>query len=73
MVYYSLKSYLKYRSITKDEENVMQSIKAYLLQKGDKTTFKTKAFKDLTNILSQVNFEVKKILHLQLQMMKLIK
>ncbi|AXH08929.1 hypothetical protein CP960_12870 [Malaciobacter halophilus] len=60
MVYYSLKSYLKYRSITKDEENVMQSIKAYLLQKGDKTTFKTKAFKDLTNILSQVNFEVKK-------------
>lgn len=59
MLYYSLKSYLKYRAILKDEENIMQSIKAYLLQKGDKTSYKTKAFKDISNILSQINFEVK--------------
>lgn len=59
MMFYGFKSFLKYRAITTDEENVSKSIKAYLLQKTDKTSYKTKAFKDITNILSQLNFDVK--------------
>ncbi|MFY9075807.1 hypothetical protein CRU99_10520 [Malaciobacter mytili] len=59
IMFYGFKSYLKYRSITKDEENISESIKSYLLQKSDKTSYKTKAFKDISNILSQINFDVK--------------
>lgn len=59
IMFYGFKSFLKYRAITSDEENVSKSIKAYLLQKADKTSYKTKAFKDITNILSQLNFDVK--------------
>ncbi len=59
IIYYGFKSYLKYRSITKDEENMSESIKSYLLQKNDKTHYKTKAFKDISNMLSQMNFDVK--------------
>ncbi|RXJ86809.1 hypothetical protein [Arcobacter sp. CECT 8985] len=59
MMFYGFKSYLKYRAIARDEETISESIKAYLLQKADKSTYKTKSFKNITNILSQINFEVK--------------
>ncbi|RXJ99102.1 hypothetical protein CRU98_06995 [Arcobacter sp. CECT 8986] len=59
MMFYGFKSYLKYRSIAKDEENISESIKAFLLQKADKSTYKTKSFKNITNILSQIDFEVR--------------
>jgi len=55
MFFYGFKTYLDGRAITKDEENIIEIIKSNLLNKNDVKIFKRKAFKDLSEILSQVN------------------
>ncbi|NQY93950.1 MAG: hypothetical protein HRT43_07275 [Campylobacteraceae bacterium] len=55
MFFYGFKGYLGNRAIVKDEENIIESIKNNLLNKHDIKLYKRQAFKDLSEILSQVN------------------
>jgi len=55
MFYYGLKGYLGNRTILKDEEKIIESIKSSLLNKSDIKSYKRQTFKDLSEILSQVN------------------
>ena len=55
MFFYGFKGYLNNRSITKDEENIIESIKSNLLNKNETRVYKRKTFRELSEILSQVN------------------
>jgi len=55
MFFYGFKGYLGNRAIVKDEENIIEVIKNNLLNKSEVKIFKRSAFKDLSEILSQVN------------------
>lgn len=54
MFFYGFKGYLHNRSITKDEENIIESIKNNLLNKKDSKVYSRKTFKELAQILSFV-------------------
>jgi len=54
MFVYGFKGYLSNRSIVKDEENILESIKSNLLYKNDARIYKRKTFRELSEILSQV-------------------
>lgn len=54
MFFYGFKGYLSNRSIIKDEENILESIKSNLLHKNDTRIYKRKTFRALSEILSQV-------------------
>ena len=55
MFFYGFQSYLGNRAIVKDEVNLIDAIKSNLLNKNEVKSFKRKAFKDLSEILSQIN------------------
>ncbi|OUR73701.1 hypothetical protein A9Q76_02180 [Arcobacter sp. 31_11_sub10_T18] len=55
MFFYGFKGYLGNRAIVKDEENILESIKNNLLYKNDIKLYKRQAFRDVSEILSQVN------------------
>jgi len=55
MFYYGFKGYLGNRTILKDEEKIIESIKNNLLNKNDTKVYKRQAFRDLSEILSQIN------------------
>jgi len=59
MFFYGFKGYLGNRAIVKDEENIVEILKNSLLNKNEVKVFKRKAFKDLSEILSQVNISPK--------------
>jgi len=59
MFFYGFKGYLGNRAIVKDEENIIESIKSSLLNKTDVKAYKRDAFKNLSEILSQLNLTPK--------------
>lgn len=59
LMFYGSINYCKNRSYVKDEETIIETIKALLLQKTDKKKFKTAGFKNISSILRQFNIDVK--------------
>ncbi len=59
LIFYGSISYCKNIGFRKDEVSIINSIKTLLLQKEDKTKFKTKAYRNIALILRQLNFDVK--------------
>lgn len=55
MFFYGFKGYLGNRSIIKDEENIIEAIKCNLLNKKETKIYNRKTFRELSEILSQVN------------------
>lgn len=55
MFFYGFQSYLGNRAILKDEENIIEVVKNNLLNKNEVKIFKRDTFKNLSEILSQVN------------------
>lgn len=60
ILFYGFKHYLKIRAIEKDEANIVELIKDNLLQNQSKQRFKTKAFKDISNIFAQISMDINK-------------
>ncbi len=61
ILYYSFKSYLNKRSVTKDKENLLNLIKNNLTGNNTNQEFKSDTFKELGNILQQLNMSIKDI------------
>jgi hypothetical protein len=59
LLFYGTCSFFNTRSINKDHETMINFIKFSLLEKTGKNKFKTKDFKNLYSILSQLKFSVK--------------
>ena len=55
MFFYGFQTYLGNRAILKDEENIIEVVKNNLLNKNEVKIFKRDTFKNLSEILSQVN------------------
>lgn len=58
MFYYGLKSFLLNRGIQKDNENLLTLVKARLKNETSNLNFKTKEFKEVADIFSQINFTI---------------
>ncbi|RXK11945.1 hypothetical protein CP965_12265 [Halarcobacter mediterraneus] len=59
LIFYGSLNFFKTRGFIKDEENIVELIKASLLEKEEKKKFKTQAFKNLASILRQLKFDTK--------------
>ena len=59
LIFYASLNFFKTRGLIKDEEAIIETIKSILLQKEDKKRFRTKAYKNLSSILKQLNLSVK--------------
>lgn len=59
IIFYGILSFFKTRSLECDQANVLKFIKTKLLEKENKVSFKTKSFKELADILAQLNINVK--------------
>lgn len=59
ILFYGLINVFKQRAINKDKESMMTLIKANLLEKTPPKRFKTKAFKELSAVISQFKLNVK--------------
>lgn len=60
ILFYGFKHYLKIRAIEKDEANIVELIRNNLLENKSKHSFKTKAFKDISNLFAQITMNVNK-------------
>ncbi|AXK49369.1 hypothetical protein CRU87_05130 [Aliarcobacter trophiarum LMG 25534] len=60
IMFYGVVNYFKFRLIDSDLDNMIDLIKAKLLNKEHKVAFRTKKQKELANILEQLNIDVKK-------------
>ena len=59
LLFYGLINYFKKRAVKKDHETMIDLVKSNLLEKTDLIKFKTKDFKNLHSILSQLKLNVK--------------
>jgi hypothetical protein len=59
IIFYGFKNYLSSRAIVKDEENLVELIRSNLLHKDELKTFKSKEFKEVGEILSQLRLNLK--------------
>ena len=59
ILWYGMINYFKQRAVLKDHETMIKMIKSSLLEKDEIYKFKTKEFKDLSSILSQLKIDVK--------------
>lgn len=59
LMFYGTLNYCKLSGFKKDEENIIEVIKALLLEKKDNRKFKTSGYKNLAAILKQFNLDVK--------------
>ena len=59
ILFYGLINVFKQRAINKDKETIITLVKSNLLEKNPPKRFKTKAFKELSTILSQLKLNVK--------------
>lgn len=59
ILFYGFRSYLNIRAYEKDEESLIESIKDNLLENNNNKSFKNKGFKEIANILSQMNLVAK--------------
>lgn len=55
ILFYGFRSYLNIRAYEKDEESLIESIKDNLLENNNNKSFKNKGFKEIADILSQMN------------------
>ena len=58
ILWYGMINYFKHRAVLKDHETMIKMIKSSLLEKDEIYKFKTKEFKDLSSILSQLKIDV---------------
>lgn len=58
MVFYGVKHYISDRSVTKDEENILRSIKNSLVQKDETIKFKNPILKDVYEVLSNASLKL---------------
>jgi len=59
ILYYGLINVFKQRAINKDKETMITLVKSNLLDKNPPKRFRTKAFREISTILSQLSFNVK--------------
>lgn len=60
IVFYGLVNYFKIKLSEADQDNIIDLIKAKLLQKEHKIGFRTKRFKEISTILNQLDLNVRK-------------
>lgn len=58
LLFYGSINYCKNRSYSKDEDSIIEILKASLLQKSEKKRLKTPGFKNLATILNQLKIDV---------------
>ena len=58
ILWYGMINYIKHRAVLKDHENIIKMIKSNLLEKDETFKFRTKEFKNLSSILSQLKIDV---------------
>lgn len=58
ILWYGMINYFKHRAVLKDHETMIKMIKSNLLEKDETYKFKTKEFKNLSSILSQLKIDV---------------
>ncbi|MDD2895339.1 MAG: hypothetical protein PHG81_04890 [Aliarcobacter sp.] len=58
ILWYGMINYFKHRAVLKDHETIIKMIKSNLLEKDETYKFKTKEFKNLSSILSQLKIDV---------------
>ncbi len=58
ILWYGMINYFKHRAVIKDHETMIKMIKSNLLEKDETYKFKTKEFKNLSSILSQLKIDV---------------
>ncbi len=59
LLFYGSVNYCKNRAYLKDEDSIIETLKAVLLQKVDRKKLKTTGYKNLAGILNQFNIDVK--------------
>lgn len=59
IIFYGLLKVIKQKLINKDLDSTIELIKTKLLQNNKKVKFKTKKFKEITNVLNQLELKVK--------------
>ncbi len=59
LIFYGSLNFFKTRNFVKDEESIIETVKALLLEKEDKRRFKTEGYKNLASILKQLNISIK--------------
>lgn len=59
LAFYSIIAYFKQRAINKDHEEMIELVKSQLLEKNGDYKFRTKDFRNLSSILSQLKFSLK--------------
>lgn len=59
MVFYGVKHYISDRSVNKDEENILKSLKNGLVQKDETIKLKNPILKDVYEVISNVTLELK--------------
>lgn len=59
LLFYGTLNYCKNKAFTKDESTIVDSVKAFLLQKDEKCKLKTQGYKNIFKILSQLKLDVK--------------
>lgn len=60
LIFYGTLNFFKARAYCNDEENIIETLKMLLLEKENKKRFKTKAYRNLSSILKQLDIHVKK-------------
>jgi len=58
LMFYGTINFCKFKGFQKDEENIIEVIKAMLLEKSDNRKFKTSGYKNLSSILKQFKLGV---------------
>lgn len=59
MLFYGLKKYFALKAVTKDTESMIKLIDKKLLNEDSKVNFQNKNFKEISNLLSQLDIDVK--------------
>jgi hypothetical protein len=59
LLFYGTLNYCRSKAFVKDEETFVASIRSFLLQKEEKFKFKTKGYKKIFRVLSQLKLDVK--------------
>ena len=59
LIFYGTKHYIKDSAFVKDEQSIIEALKVFLLKKEDIRRYRTKGYRNLADILSKFNIDVK--------------